>query len=106
MAMRDAMRNAMRNAYATALCTYGRTDGLTKKVFQLRDKGYLSNARETGEDSSEVGGCERYCTSCGHDAHTHRNGRCWVDALGEPVTRAWTHIDCKCDGWRPAVGQP
>jgi hypothetical protein len=37
-----------------------------------------------------------YCTGCGHDRDRHRRGRCWTDALGAPVTRARTHIDCTC----------
>jgi hypothetical protein len=37
-----------------------------------------------------------YCPSCGHDTSTHRGGRCWVDALGNPIYRTRSLIDCTC----------
>lgn len=38
-----------------------------------------------------------YCQTCGHDSTRHRSGRCWTDALGEPLARTRSLIDCKCD---------
>lgn len=42
-----------------------------------------------------------YCQGCGHDTDRHRRGKCWTDALGNPVTRARTHIDCPCQEDQP-----
>jgi hypothetical protein len=38
-----------------------------------------------------------YCEGCGHNWDHHRRGKCWTDAYGEPVHRARTQIDCRCD---------
>ena len=40
---------------------------------------------------------EPYCTGCGHTPDRHRNRRCWTDALGNPLARTRSLIDCKCD---------
>lgn len=40
------------------------------------------------------------CVNCGHDSTTHRGGRCWVDALGLPIYRTRSLIDCKCDTYQ------
>jgi hypothetical protein len=38
-----------------------------------------------------------YCAGCGHDSTRHRNGRCWTGAMGEPLARTRSLIDCRCD---------
>lgn len=38
-----------------------------------------------------------YCGTCGHDEPRHRHGRCWTDALGNPLARSRSLIACMCD---------
>lgn len=65
--------------------------------------------RGTGSDSEGRGAREArnvaqiaYCGNCGHGEPRHRHGRCWTDALGNPLARSRSLIACMCDRFQVA----